>query len=245
MKRFGKKSCTFSAAVAGALTGTALTGAASAQVQAQAKAADAAAEDGIYLRLGAGASFAGDWEQDITYNNTQPFPAVPLPDGQTVDNGTGFVAAAAVGFNYMDGIRTELEYRYATTPVDAVTPSDRVGFAAPSNDDVNAHFLFTNFYFDLNNASRFTPFIGGGVGGAFVENENADRDSALAYQGRAGISYDFGAGLSADVEYIYLRTNDLSFGPNDDAFAPDGPSVRLDGDHYQSSSAMMSIRKRF
>lgn len=225
------------AILSAALSGVAFSGGATAQ--------DETNGDGIYVRVGAGASFASDLEQDFTYNPNQVFPAVVLPAGQTIDSGTGFSAAAALGFNYTQGIRTELEYRYATTPIDGVTPDDRIVLGAPSNDDLNAHFVLSNFYFDLNNSSRFTPFIGGGVGGAFVENENGDRDAALAYQGRAGVAYDFGGGLSFDVEYIYLRTNDLSFGPNDDEFTADGPSVRIDGDHYQSSSAMVSIRKQF
>lgn len=203
------------------------------------------AGDGAYIRIGAGATFASDLEQDLTYNPNQVFPAVVLPAGQSVENGAGFIAAAALGFNYTEGIRTELEYRYAKTSIDAVTPEDRFGIGASVNDDLKAQFILSNFYFDLNNGTRFTPFIGGGVGGAFVENENGDRDAALAYQGRAGASYDLGGGLSADVEYVYLRTNDLVYGPNDDDFTQDSASVRLDGDHYASSSVTVSFRKQF
>ena len=236
------------AVLSAALSGVALSGGAAAQ--------DETNGDGIYVRVGAGASFASDLEQDITSNPEGPSTCLALgcnPDRKRLAFDTGFVAAGAIGFNYTDGIRTELEYRYATEGVSsqrlfeggAEVEAGLSTIPVPSNDDLNAHFVLSNFYFDLNNSSRFTPFIGGGVGGAFVENENGDRDAALAYQGRAGVAYDFGGGLSFDVEYIYLRTNDLSFGPNDDEFTADGPSVRIDGDHYQSSSAMVSIRKQF
>ena len=239
MKKFG---------VLAAVAGVALSGAAAAQDGAETNG------DGIYVRVGAGASFVGDLEQDLTRFSQVSCDAIGCnPDRQLVDLDAGFTASGALGFNYTEGIRTELEYRYVTSGVSSRRlfegggdVGEGIGVPAPSNDDVNAHFVFSNFYFDLNNSSRFTPFIGGGVGGAFVENEFGLRDAALAYQGRAGVAYDFGGGLSFDLEYIYLRTNDLSFGPDDGDFAADGPpAVRLDEEHYQSSSAMISIRKQF
>jgi len=206
-----------------------------------------AVDDGVYVRVGAGATFVSDWQQDITYNPNQLFIAIPLAQGQTISNSAGFAAVAALGFDYADGIRTELEYRYATSPIDSFVTEGgfRAGLPAPVNDDINAHFVFSNFYFDFHNSSRLTPFIGAGVGGAFVENENGDRDAALAYQGRAGVSLAIGGGFSADMEYIYLRTNKLVYGPADEDFTPAGPPVRIDGDRYQSSSVMLSLRKQF
>lgn len=202
------------------------------------------ARDGFYLRAGAGVSFVDNLDQDFTYDPAATLPA-PATAGQTIASETGFVATAAVGFDYADGIRTELEYRYASSGVESVTPAVRTGLPAPVNDELNAHFILSNFYYDFRNSSPLTPFIGLGVGGAFVENENADRDAALAYQGRAGISYAFNDGFSADVEYVYLRTNDLVYGPADDDFADSSDIVRIDNAPYVSSSIMISLRKQF
>ncbi|WP_425410699.1 P44/Msp2 family outer membrane protein [Hyphococcus sp.] len=206
---------------------------------------DDAALGSIYARIGGGISFVNDWEQDFTFN-----PATPnlTLNGQTVALDNGWVAGGALGFDYADGIRTELEYRYASTNIENVTLDTTTG-PAPTlslNDDISGHFLFTNFYFDFGNASPLTPFIGGGVGGAFIENENAQRDAALAYQGRAGVSYEFGGGLMADVEYIYTRTNQFSFGPDLDDLEPGGPAgPNITGDRYEASSVMVSLRKHF
>jgi opacity protein-like surface antigen len=211
-------------------------------------AQDDAAADGVYVRIGGGVSFASDWAQDYTYNPDVAFAVAP-PTGQTVANGDGYVIGGAIGFDYADGIRTELEYRYASTSIDAVTINDPLlgpTLATPVTDDINVHFLMSNFYFDRTNNSRFTPFIGGGVGGAFVENETGARDAALAYQGRAGISFAVGGGFSLDTEYIYLRTSKLSYGPHDEDFTPTGPiGPRIDGDRYEASNVMMSVRKQF
>ena len=215
------------------------------------------AGDGLYVRVGAGASFASDLDQDIdrVFRDFSSCAAIGCnPDRQTLSLDTGFVVSAAAGFNYTQGIRTELEYRYEKPGISSrqffeagfdVTDSRLTGFPELSNDDINVHFVFSNFYFDFNNDTRFTPFIGGGVGGAFARNENDDRDAALAYQGRAGISYDLGGGAALDAEYIYLRTNDLVFGSVDEEFVVEGASARIDGDNYVSSSVMLSVRVQF
>lgn len=225
----------------------AIAGAAFAAGAAQAQDDDTALGS-VYVRAGAGYTFVNNWDQEFAYNPDAVF-ITPPPTGQTIENGDGLIFSAALGFDYADGIRTELEYRYAATEFDSVTLADPVlgpTPGAPVNDDVTGHFLMSNFYFDFNNDSRFTPFIGGGVGGAFMENENAQRDAALALQARAGVSYELSSGFLADVEYVYLRTNELSFGPDIDDFEPGGPvGPNIGGERYQASSVMMSLRKHF
>ncbi len=203
--------------------------------------------DGFYVRAGAGAVFGNDLEQDVTFSPFLVFIGPPST-GQTIDTDTGFVAGGALGFDYADGIRTELEYRYQTVGIASVTRTG--GFfdptvITPPNDDLNAHLLMANFFYDFRNSSRITPFVGLGVGGAFVENENADRDAALAYQGRAGLSFALNSGFSIDAEYIYLRTNDLVYGPEDDDFVAGGPEMRIDDDGLSTSTVMVSLRKQF
>lgn len=218
-----------------------------AAVVAGSAAAQDTPKDGFYVRAGAGVSFMSDLDQDVAFSPFLVFIGPPST-GQTVETETGFVAGGALGFDYADGIRTELEYRYQTVGIESVTRTG--GFfdptaLTPPNDDLNAHLLMANFFYDFRNSSRVTPFIGLGVGGAFVENENADRDAALAYQGRAGLSFALSGGFSVDAEYIYLRTNDLVYGPEDDDFTMTGPTERIDGDGLSSSTVMVSLRKQF
>lgn len=209
---------------------------------------DAASAGGVYARIGGGVSFVSDWQQDFTYNPDVVFAVTP-PSGQRVELDTGYAGVFALGFDYADGIRTELEYKYASAGVDAVTLADPVNGptpASPVNDDIAGHFLMANFYFDFANASPLTPFIGGGVGGAFIENEQGQHDAALALQGRAGVSLAMGGGFSTDLEYVYLRTNELEFGPSIEDFEPGGPAgPAIAGERYQASSVMVSLRKSF
>ena len=213
-----------------------------------ASAQDEISQGSVYARIGAGVSFAGDLDQDFAYNPDAVFVTSP-PTGQSIETDTGYLGVFALGFDYADGIRTELEYKYAKADIDSAVIDDPVLGPTPAatvNDDIVGHFLMANFYFDFANSSPLTPFIGGGVGGAFIENENAERDAALALQGRAGLSLAMGGGFSADMEYVYLRTNDLEFGPSVDDFEPGGPiGPAIVGDRYQASSVMVSLRKSF
>jgi len=202
--------------------------------------------DGVYLRAGAGLTFPNHWNSELSYNPDAMF-IVPPPTGKSVDLKEDFVATAAIGFDYADGIRTELEYRYAKSDVEGLTLDDPVGGPTPGmalEDHVIAQFVMANFYFDFANSSPLTPFIGGGFGRAFVENEDGEKDNAMAFQGRAGVSLALGGDWSADAEYVYLRTNDLEYGPEDD-WTPTGPAGPAIEGRYRSSSVMLSIRKLF
>lgn len=204
-------------------------------------AQDEAAKDGLYLRLAGGVSFARDFKQDYNYNPNLVFIVAP-PAMRTIDAEKGVVAGAALGFDYADGIRTELEYRFANAGVKSIATD---GAPVEADGKVSAQFLMANFYFDFANKSPITPFVGGGVGGAVVGDGQDNKDAALAYQGRAGLSLDAGGGVSLSAEYIYLRTNKLVYGPSTDDFTPAGPfEPNLTG-RYESSSVMFSVRKRF
>lgn len=221
-----------------------------------AMAQNAPADDGPYIRIGGGVSLTSDFEQDIT---RAPMVATCLaigcnPDRTIADFETGFFAGGALGFDYADGIRTELEYRYASsnTEVRRFFEGDFEGgnfgisgLPAPGDDELDAHFVFSNFYFDFYNSSPITPFIGGGVGGAFVDVGLGERDAVLAYQGRAGLSVDIGGGFLADLEYIYVRTNDIDYGPRVEDLTLGSAEAAFTGGNYEASNVMLSLRKPF
>ncbi|MFC2951482.1 outer membrane protein [Marinicaulis aureus] len=214
-----------------------IAGLAALSISGGASAQDEPAKDGAYIRLGVGATFLGEREREFAYPGVV-FALTP-PNEDVTDYGTGKTFAAALGFDYADGIRTELEYRYASSPEDTLTQVGGLfdGIVSEVDGEMKAHLLMTNFFFDFANSSPLTPFVGGGVGGAFVTNQFDERDAALALQGRAGVSLEMGTGFSADFEYIYLRTNDLEFSDRIDFVVAD--------DRYQASSVMVSLRRRF
>ena len=198
---------------------------------------------GVYVRGAGGVAFGDTLNQDLSYNPAVVFVTPPATSKAT-DPGDGLALSGAIGFQYAR-TRTELEYRRMELSVDGVAYA---GGAAPGtpvvNDDLVAQALMSNIYFDFVNASRLTPYIGLGVGGARVENELGERDAAFAYQGRAGVEVALGKKLSLGAEFVYFRTLDVKYGPKD--FDPAGPAgPRTDGDAFASSSVMGTARVVF
>ena len=198
---------------------------------------------GLYVRGGGGVAFGETLDQDLTYNPAVVF-GVPPATAKTTDLGEGLALSGAIGFQYAR-TRTELEYRRMTPSIDSVAYSGGAAPAvAPVNEDFEVQALMSNVYFDFVNRSRFTPYVGVGVGGARVENELGERDAAFAYQGRAGVEVVISDRLSVGAEYVYLRTLDVKYGPKD--FTPTGPAgPRTDGDAFVSSSVMGTVRLVF
>ncbi len=93
----------------------------------------------------------------------------------------GILSGAAVGYRFTDRIRVEEQYSYRESAYDqkaAITSEDGASFAklggeievaSESISSVTSHALFSNVYFDFpNDASRFTLYIGVGVGFGFT-----------------------------------------------------------------------------
>ena len=86
--------------------------------------------------------------------------------------------------------------------------------------DMKIATLMANAYYDFHNSTRFTPYIGGGVGAArigFPENNGFanthSTDNRFAYQGMMGVSYTPESLPSTDwsVGYRYLGTTAPTF----------------------------------
>ena len=117
-------------------------------------------------------------EGDSSWNRTGCNPPATAWSND-MDGGTGILAGAALGYRRGD-FRVEGEYFYRTTTHDARS-NTRIGDAATQQkedqeieiadggvDDVLSHNFFANLYYDFNSDSRFTPYVGVGVGVAQV-----------------------------------------------------------------------------
>lgn len=111
-------------------------------------------------------------------------------------------------------VRVELEGSYHAMSLDHVAAN-----TSPSGD-LKATTLMGNAYYDFHNSSRFTPYVGAGVGQAFVSfpknaglNTTDKKDNVLAYQAMAGVSYNPASLPCTDwtVGYKYLGFENPSF----------------------------------
>ena len=103
----------------------------------------------------------------------------PTSFSNEVDGGTGILAGASLGYR-RGNFRVEGEYFYRTTTYDGRSDT-RIGDVVTGDkseqeleiadggvDDVLSHNFFANLYYDFNSDSRFTPYVGVGVGVAQV-----------------------------------------------------------------------------
>jgi len=126
------------------------------------------------------------------------------------DIGYGILGQGGYSFGQ---IRAEAELGWRTVGVENVT-----GVTA-SDGDIDAYSLMANLYYDIPTGTAFTPYIGAGVGGAYVSAEDlrlnnaglvADGgDWAFAYQGIAGVAYAINNNLSLKADYRYFATTDV------------------------------------
>lgn len=182
-----------------------------------------------------------------------------------VDYTDGWVVGAAVGRGFGENLRGELEvafrtfdaesparadlevdYRFASFYHDEVSPVysntghlTQTGIISADGDVKAWSFLANVWYdFDLGNDSRFTPFIGGGIGAANVAvnysagiagsftagassntyavsaRTNFDDSSwVFAYQLGVGLGYDLGDGIQLSAQYRYFGTSEADVGP--------------------------------
>ena len=107
------------------------------------------------------------------------------------DGATGILAGAAAGYSFagqnrnspLGGLRVELEYFYrqsnydqtADIPLGVGTQGqklrDEIVQATDRIGSMTSHNLFGNLFYDFDNTSRFTPYIGIGGGVGFTDME--------------------------------------------------------------------------
>lgn len=125
----------------------------------------------------------------------------------------GNTAAATLGYDYSDGFRGEIELSGRWSDTDTISNTSGAG-------DVRALSAMANALYDISLGSSFTPYIGVGIGAANVEASGispvggstiSDDDTAFAYQGIVGTSYQLNNTVSLNADYRYFATSDLDY----------------------------------
>lgn len=146
------------------------------------------------------------------------------------DSKTGARAggALAVGYDFNPvfsvPVRAELEYAAYGNASHHLGFVDHIaGDSLSARHRVGFQTLLANVYWDITNFHGFTPYIGGGIGMAFLktkvnytyagtgEYENgsfSDTDTVFAGQVGLGCSYAFTDNISADLGYRFLMMGD-------------------------------------
>ena len=139
---------------------------------------------------------------------------------ESFDGGAGILAGVSLGYRFMENFRIEGEYFYRGTSYDSTAvprtadynPATDTNFDIVQDavDSVFLHNFFANLYYDFRSDSKFTPYVGIGVGLANVSVEyrtlwhrTTDIDSIDAKNRAFGSKT--GADLTSDERDLYQR----------------------------------------
>ncbi|MBI9081388.1 MAG: outer membrane beta-barrel protein [Pseudodesulfovibrio sp.] len=165
---------------------------------------------GFYGSIKAGGSFL-DATKSASSNGTAPTGA-----SSKFKTDTGMAIGGAIGYNWIDSdlpIRTELEYMYHGDFKYQYSDSN-----SSLTDKINLHTMMLNGYWDFYNSTSFTPYINGGVGVAWIQEEfstgtgasaatiSSPKDkttSNFAFNLGAGVGWNMTESVILDLAYRY------------------------------------------
>jgi outer membrane protein W len=133
-----------------------------------------------------------------------------------IKNDSGFMAGGSVGYNYTNNLSVELAWDYRSN--DSKTNfSDGSRF---NDGDFASNIFFVNgrYTFDPVAQTNLRPYIGGGLG--YVEEIDVDlksggversysKNSEMAYQFMAGITYPLTEKIDLDAGLRYVRVDNI------------------------------------
>jgi opacity protein-like surface antigen len=201
---------------------------------------------------------AGNWyiRGDIDYSKLK-FRGADYTVVETVENCCGDIVAArlvdgnrlsgklresfsvggGIGYKINDHFRTDLTLDYQTKSRFRGTTFGCDGLCfSDDRTNLTALTLLANAYIDIGTWHGFTPYVGGGLGGAHVKWDSLRNtscsvdgpcDETLTHDGRsewrfayaamAGVSYAFTSNLALDVGYRYTKISGGRMFGGDDA----------------------------
>jgi len=141
----------------------------------------------------------------------------PNPTNNRIDD--AFAIGVGVGYKW-SWFRTDITADYGFS---SKYSGDTAGFTPDFTAKVQTTTVLANGYFDLGTWYGFTPYVGAGVGGAYVQTSDFLSASApaaavssdrwnFAWAAMAGVSYCFTPNLILDIGYRYLDQGQVKTG---------------------------------
>lgn len=161
-----------------------------------------AAESGWYIG-GAGAFTGAETDFDYATGN------------DTAEYDLGWGISGYTGYKFANGLRAEAELGVRQNDISNID----ITIATNDSGKTRADTALLNVIYDFHNSSRFTPYVGAGVGGSHISHDLVqlvagdtvhDDDYVLAGQGIAGVSYKISEKWDTFIDYRHLVTADQS-----------------------------------
>ena len=129
------------------------------------------------------------------------------PTGGELDENAVYSLAAGYRFNPNFRLEGEVSYRENDLSLTGTSGESKTGTA------------FVNAWYDWANTSKFTPYVGGGIGIAHNELKGTafgtyfdDKDYAFAYQAGAGVAYNLCPHFDLTADYRFVDTSKFENG---------------------------------
>ncbi|WP_342644053.1 outer membrane protein [Rhodoligotrophos ferricapiens] len=137
---------------------------------------------------------------------------------------TGWLVGGNIGYELGNGLRGEVEVSYMQAGNDKIKgryaelydyDNDGVLLVGNGSDrargDLSATFVLANLWYDFDMGTPFRPYIGGGVGVAFVDQNLKvfgaklidDSTTAFAFQAGAGFKWALSDAIDLDIGYRF------------------------------------------
>jgi len=167
---------------------------------------------GFYVGAGIGADIATDGRANSTTDGT----------GARVQYDASPAGFLDVGYAFPNNFRAELEGGRRANGVNRVRDNSLPAIGV--DGEIRTWSVMTNVLYDVPTGTRFTPYLGGGIGLGVVTGKLTDAagnaiydggDTQFAFQGIVGAAYSLTDALSLTADYRYMGTTDatLSSGP--------------------------------
>ena len=167
------------------------------------------------------------------YDSGTPISIPSNKIGNKTDNAFGGALAIGYDFNkkFQVPVRAELEYAIFSEVSGKRSWDGNYPFfdGVPSNNNVSTkqklqiQTLFVNAYYDFRNSTAFTPWVGAGLGMAFINSKgnfffddpgydpdehfglslSSKTSTNFAWNVGAGVAYDFTSNISLDLGYRF------------------------------------------
>ena len=137
-----------------------------------------------------------------------------------IESDIGYAISFAFGRRHNHRLRSEIElalrgndtsFQIAASPI-----ADALGVPFPANGEVEvrAYSIMKNFITEFRNNSRFTPYIGAGLGWSYIDLEAPsigidEGGGTFSYQAIGGVATTVNNAADFIVEYRFLGTTEI------------------------------------
>lgn len=204
----------------------------------------AADKGGVYVGIKGGYEYMDHNKASVTSTNGQNATSESRSDK------SGYTVGGAIGYNFAGmglPVRAEAEYLYHDQFKYSAVNGTAAGSTGAFTSKIDVHTAFANFYYDIKTSTAFTPYVGAGLGVAWI-NQKVDTSftggtsgnydtTNFAWNVGAGVGYSLTDNIIIDLGYRYTN-----FG---DAKKYDTGTVSFQTKDLNSHEALLGLRYQF